>query len=105
MRPDRFEDVCKELATSCQRRPVPIQFIAVYNKLREERHWPLESKTCEACSIGDGPNRRSLGLVYKRLTYIPTNQTGEVMVNCPVCKPYLSAFDESKWREPMELVR
>ena len=105
MRADRFEDVCKELAKTVQRRPVPAQFIAVYNRLREERHWPLEPNTCEACSVGVGPQRRSLGLVYKRLTYIATNQTGDVMVNCPVCKPHLPAFDETKWREPLELVK
>jgi hypothetical protein len=79
MDPFLFDNVTKELTKSLSRgqRPVPSQFYAVYEKLRDQQPKSLEK--CESCA--------STGWVSVWLMNHETTETERFQKPCPKCRP------------------
>ena len=75
MPPERFELVCKTIVCEIQpgRRPLPVQYVALYHRLAEQRGWKLNNRTkCLVCD-GMGYNvaflkRKDTGVIYEGVT-------------------------------------
>jgi hypothetical protein len=79
MDPFLFESVTKELSKSLSRgqRPVPSQFYAVYEKLRDQQ--PKKLEKCESCG--------STGFVHQWAMNHETAENAEFAKPCPTCRP------------------
>lgn len=81
MQPLHFEEVCKELVkqVSQGRKPVPKQYIAVYNTLAEKNHWRKKDHTkCPNC-VG--------GFLSGKYRHKDTQQIIDAVRPCTLCQP------------------
>lgn len=94
MDPFLFDTVTKELSKTLSRgqRPVPSQFYAVYEKLRDQQ--PKKVEKCESCD--------STGWVTTWLMNHETAEADRFVKPCPLCRdrhPYKNAPQRPGWIE------